>query len=364
VNQPSSIINIDLLITPVSGNNHGREGSFLLISSRENGLAPIESFKDLMRVSMGFRQARVILSAVETDLFNLIGKSKATSKQVAEKGELEPRAVEIMLDALTGIGLLEKDDGWYSLGEIAAKFLSKDSEDYIGATMLHRSNLWENWSNLSSIIRGEMTDWMRKRPMINDPAMNRSFILCMHDLHYPEALEMCQFLDLKGVEHMVDLGGGAASFSIAFVNCTFGLRSTVIDLPQTLEVAKEVITNFGLEDRIECKVGDIYNDLMLPIGKDVDLFFISNVIHMEGLEENARLMRKVYGSLVKGGRVIINDIMLEESKTSPSDGALFAVNMLVGTERGKSYTTGEIEKMLKDAGFEVWFEHGLAFGRK
>jgi hypothetical protein len=259
---------------------------------------------------MGFRQSRIILSAVETDLFTLIGKSKATSKSVAEKGGLDARAVGIMLDALAGMGLLVKEDGRYGLGALAAKYLCRDSEDYIGATMLHRSNLWDNWSNLTSIIRGEVTDWMRKRPLINDRSINRSFILSMHDLHYPEALKLCQFLDLKGVKHMVDLGGGAASYSVAFVNCTHGLRSTVIDLPRTLEVAQEIIANFGLEDRIDCRTGDIYNDLMLPIGKYVDLFFVSNVIHQEGFEENARLMRKIYGCLVKGGRVIVNDIMM------------------------------------------------------
>jgi hypothetical protein len=163
---------------------------------------------------------------------------------------------------------------------------------------------------------------------------------------------------------MVDLGGGAGSYSIAFVNCTPGLRSTIIDLPQTLEVAREVIANFGLEERIDCTEGDIFNNLMLPIGKNVDLFFLSNVIHQEGYDENARLMRKLYINLVRGGRVIINDVMLDESRTSPTDGALFAVNMLVGTERGNSYTKGEIERLLTDAGFEVSFEHGLAVGKK
>jgi cyclopropane fatty-acyl-phospholipid synthase-like methyltransferase len=186
----------------------------------------------------------------------------------------------------------------------------------------------------------------------------------MHDLHYPDALRMCQFLNLKGVKHIADLGGGAGSYSIAFVNCFHGLRSTIIDLPQTLEVAREVINDFGLSERIDCRTGDIYNDLMLPVGNDVDLFFVSNVIHQEGYDENARLMRRIYKYLVPGGRVIINDMMLDESRTQPEEGVIFAVNWLVNTERGKSYTKGEIERMLSDAGFQVSFEHGLAFGKK
>jgi SAM-dependent methyltransferase len=163
---------------------------------------------------------------------------------------------------------------------------------------------------------------------------------------------------------MVDLGGGAGSYSIAFVNCFHGLRSTLIDLLQTLEVAKEIISDFGLSERIECKEGDIYQDLMLPIGNDVDLFFISNILHQEGYEENARLMKRIFKHLLPNGRVILNDYMLDESRTKPEKGAIFSVNMLVNTERGRAYTKDEIERMLTDAGFETWFEHDLAFGRK
>ncbi len=327
-------------------------------------MTPIESYDDLLKTSLGFREARIVLSAVETDLFTIIGKGKLSAKQIAEKGGLSPRATEIVLDALCAMGLVVKEEGWYRLTDLAVKYLAKGSESYIGATMLHRSNLWDNWSNLTAILQGEVTDWMRKRPGLTDPALNRSFILCMHDMHYPDALRMCQFLDLKGVKHMVDLGGGAGSYSVAFVNCFHGLRSTIIDLPQTLKVAREIIEDFGLTERIECIEGDIYGDLMLPIGNDVDLFFLSNIIHQEGYEENARLMKRIFKHLVPGGRVIINDVFLDESRTHPEGGAVFSVNMLVNTERGKSYTQGEVERMLKDSGFKAWYEHDLMFGRK
>jgi len=327
-------------------------------------MASIESLDGLMEVTRGFRRARIILSAVEADIFNTIGSGKLSAKQVTENGELDPRAVGIILDALTAMGLLLKDEDSYSLSEIASEYLNKESEAYIGATMLHHANLWQNWSNLTNIVRGEVTDWMMRSPLLSDPVLNRSFILCMHDLHYPEALRMVQFLELKDVKHMVDIGGGAGSYSIAFVNSTRGLHATIIDLPQTIEVAKEIVADFGLADRIECKVGDVFNDLMLPFGNDVDLFFVSSVIHQEGYEENARLMKRLYNNLVPGGRVVINDVVVDETRTHPEEGALFSVNMLVGTERGRTYTHDEIESLLTNAGFEVSFEHDLAFGKK
>jgi predicted O-methyltransferase YrrM len=327
-------------------------------------LSPIESFEDLGRITSGFMKSRIILSAVETDLFTMIGSNGISAKQLASKAGLSQRAVEIVLDALTAMGLLEKDGTIYKLGDIAAKYLSKSSESYIGASMLHRVDLWDNWSNLTPILRGEVTDWMLKRPNLTDPVINRSFILSMHDAHYPEALKMCQYLDLKGVKHMVDLGGGAGSYSIAFVNCFPGLRSTIIDLPQTLEVAKEVIESFELSDRIDCKPGDIYQDLMLPLRNDVDLFWVSHIIHQEGYEENSRLMKRIYKYLVPKGRIIINDHFLDDSRTIPEQGAIFAVNMLVNTQRGKSYTKTEVERMLTDAGFKPSFENGLMTGTK
>jgi hypothetical protein len=120
-------------------------------------------------------------------------------------------------------------------------------------------------------------------------------------------------------------------------------------LPEVIEMARERLRNEGLLDRANLVAGSFYQD-ELPKGHDLAL--ISAIIHSNSLEENLDLYKKVFRALNPGGRILVRDHVMEPDRLRPREGAIFAINMLVGTSGGGAYTYEEIEAGLKEAGFK------------
>ena len=96
------------------------------------------------------------------------------------------------------------------------------------------------------------------------------------------------------------------------------------------------------------RAGDLRRD---DYGSGYDLVFVSAICHMLGPVENLDMLRKCFAALAPGGRVVIQDFILEKDKTTPLNAAMFSLNMLVGTERGSSYSEEEYADWLREAGF-------------
>jgi precorrin-6B methylase 2 len=218
---------------------------------------------------------------------------------------------------------------------------------YLGDILNFHNNIWEGWNELeASIRRGKP---IRQHEMyLEDPAITRAFIHAMHNTAMGHAESLAKVVPLKGIKTLLDIGAGSGAFSIYFCKANPGLRATLLDLPKTLEVTREFVASYGMEKRITLLPGD-YNR-SLP--KGVDAAFISHVIHSEGERENLSLMKRVYNCLNPGGRIMIQDFILKEDKANPPFGSAFALNMLLYTDKGRSYSFKEIKGWLEEAGFE------------
>jgi cyclopropane fatty-acyl-phospholipid synthase-like methyltransferase len=155
-------------------------------------------------------------------------------------------------------------------------------------------------------------------------------------------------LQLEGVKDLLDLGGGAGTNAIAFCTTYPEMRATVFDLPATLKIAERQVNAAGLQKRILLLPGDFNRD---SLGGLYEAVLMSDVLHYQGLEQNAALVKKTFNHLKSAGRLVIKDRFLEESRTSPAWVAAFAVHILVNTEKGRCYTTAEAIGWMKDAGF-------------
>jgi predicted O-methyltransferase YrrM len=151
-----------------------------------------------------------------------------------------------------------------------------------------------------------------------------------------------------GIKRMLDLGGGSGAYSIAFARAIPGLESEILDLGEVVPLTQEHIRKAGLADRITTRVGDMLRD---PLGKNYDLILISAICHMFSPEENRELLQRAYNALAPQGKVVVQDFILEPGKTAPRFAALFALNMLVGTRAGSSYSEPEYATWLQEAGF-------------
>ena len=296
---------------------------------------------ELAQSIRGFQESRVILTALELNLFTAIG-SGATAAQAAAAAGTDARATEMLLNALASLDLVRKDGVVFHNAPVAARFLAAGSPDSARMAMLHTARLWHRWSGLTECVRtGTAT------PDERGAESTEAFIAAMHNNARQRAAQLVLAVG-AGANRMLDVGGGSGAYAIAFAKANPQLRAEVFDQPTVLAIAERHIREAGLEERISTRAGDLRTD---EFGGGYDLVLISAICHMLGVDENRNLLARVDRALAEGGRVAIQDFLLRADKTGPRAGALFSLNMLVNTRGGASYSEDEYTAWLREAGF-------------
>jgi SAM-dependent methyltransferase len=306
-----------------------------------------------------FQKSRILLSGFELDIFTYVDEFGTTNNQIADKLHLDGHACERLLNALVSLGFLTKQNNLFFNTSESFTFLSKNSSEYLGGLM-HSNHLWNTWSNLTHVVK---TGKSAHPAEINERGEEWlfPFINAMHDRAKKQAPQQLANIDLSGIKSILDIGGGSGAYSIAFVSRKSEIEVTVFDLPNVIPITKRFLDNEGFSDIIKTYAGDYTTD-DLPQG--FDLVFLSAIIHSNSFEINRDLIKKCFNCLNKNGNIIIQDWIMHNDRTQPVAGAIFAINMLVGTEAGDCFTEQEVTEMLYGAGFKdisrIEFETGLS----
>jgi SAM-dependent methyltransferase len=296
-----------------------------------------------------FMASRIILTAGELNLFTALDEKPATAQELAGSKRLNLRALGRILDALTSLGLLSKEGEIYALSE-QGKVLSEKHPETELPMVLHMNRLWDTWSGLSGIVRRGAgarrktrgTDRMTEKS-------RRAFIGAMDVIGRSLSIEIAETYDLQPFGRLLDIGGASGTYTVTFLRKNPTMTAVIFDLEDVIPMARERIASEGLTGRVDFAVGDFYRD-DLPGG--CDLALLSAIIHQNSPRQNLGLFRKVYAALEPGGVVLIRDHIMDETRTRPTPGTLFAINMLVNTSGGGTYTFSEVRKGLERAGFE------------
>jgi SAM-dependent methyltransferase len=306
-----------------------------------------------------FQKSRILLSGFELDIFTNVDESGTTYNQIANNLHLDEHACERLLNALVSLGFLTKQNNLFFNTIESFTFLSKKSSDYYGGLM-HSNHLWNTWSHLTQVVKTGISAHSTEINERGDEWLF-SFINAMHDRAKKQAPQQLADVDLSKVRSTLDIGGGSGAYSMEFVSIKPEIEATVFDLPNVIPITKKFIEKEGFSGKIKTYTGDYTTD-DLPTG--FDLVFLSAIIHSNSLETNQGLIKKCFTSLNKNGRIIIQDWIMNTDRTQPEGGAIFAINMLVGTEAGDCYTEKEVTEMLNTAGFRnisrIEFETGLS----
>ena len=301
---------------------------------------------ELAQTIRGFQDSRTILTAIELDAFTAVDDGASAAEAAAKMGT-DARATEMLLDALAALGLLAKREGRFYNTPVSARHLVAGAPDDARAAAMHTVNLWHTWSTLTDCVRAG-TSVARREPRAGDDRWTEPFIAAMHRNARERAPHVLRAVGTAGVRRMLDVGGGSGAYSIAFAQANPGLEVVVLDRPEVLAIARRHIESAGVAGRVTTRVGDLRTD---RFGEGFDLVLVSAICHMLGEDENRDLLRRCREALAPGGRLVIQEFILEEDKTAPKMAALFSLNMLVGTERGASYSAREYARWLSEAGF-------------
>lgn len=302
----------------------------------------------LLATSGGYWSACALHTAVVLDLFSAIGDTVLSAEEIAGKTGSNPRATATLLNALCSLSLLEQRDvGRFGNTSFGKTYLVKESPAYLGYMIQHHHYLLKSWSNLEqTILTGKPVRTSASR---SDGKQREAFLMGMHNSASLMAPELVKQLDLSGRSHLLDLGGGPGTYAIHFCRENPGLNATVCDLPTTRLFAEKNIASFGLAERVDFSDTDFLSD---EIKGRYDVVWMSHILHGEGPKACGEIIAKAMAVLEPGGLVAIHEFVLDDTLDGPVFPALFSLNMLLGTERGQSYSESQLTDMLAENGAE------------
>lgn len=299
---------------------------------------------DLMR---GFQLPCVVAAAAELGVFGALAEGARTAEAVAASCDASTRGVTILLDALAAAGILVKADDRFAVAGPLRAALDPADPACVLPMILHQANCLRRWSRLAWTTRSDMPSDTGPS-ILGHEADLESFIQAMNVVSGPVADGLVASIDAGQVAHVLDIGGASGTWTLAWLRAHPAARATIFDLPEVIPLARARVAASGFGDRIGFAGGDYLRD---PLPGGADVAWISAIVHQHSREENRGLYRRAAAALVPGGRVLIRDIVMDPSRTTPVAGALFAVNMLAATPGGGTWTMDEYRQDLEAAGF-------------
>lgn len=307
--------------------------------------------KEILEMARGFQPACVVIAGADLDVFSILHAKPMTAERFAAKIKGDLRAVAVLLDALTALGLLAKGTEKkpvYRLPRELAGFLTEKGPQCVLGMLRHLGNCLRRWGGLAeTVLSGKPP---ARRPSVRGAAGDLdSFIRAMHEVSQPMAAPLIGSLGHLDFAHLLDVGGASGTWTIPFLRLNPRARATIFDLPEVIPMARRKMAKAGFAGRVKFAAGS-YHTGGMP--KGADLAWVSAIVHQNSRAENRAMFAGIFKALEPGGRILIRDIIVDASRTRPVGGALFAVNMLVGTEGGATFTFDELRADLAAAGFE------------
>jgi predicted O-methyltransferase YrrM len=303
--------------------------------------------EDVLEMARGYQSACVLAAAVDLDVFGALRGGPLTAAATAEAMRTDLRATTVLLDALAAMELLGKQGGRYRVPPEIADLLTDTGAHSVVAMARHQANCLRRWVQLPRVVQSG-TPAERTPSIRGEAADEAAFIGAMHNVSGPIADKILDALRPLKFRHLLDIGGASGTWTIAFLRAVPDATATIFDLADVIPMARQRLADAGMAQRVTLAAGDFYGD---PLPPGCDLAWISAIVHQNSREQNRALFAKAHAALTAGGAVLIRDIVMDESHVHPASGALFAINMLVATPLGGTYTFNELRDDLTAAGF-------------
>jgi ubiquinone/menaquinone biosynthesis C-methylase UbiE len=307
----------------------------------------------LMELSFAYAPPLIISAAVSNKVFDSLEAGAKTSQQVAEKTGSSARALRILMNALVGLDLLKKDrQGKYSLTQESAAFLvSSKLGTHAGFFGTIAPQIIARWLRLSDIVR-EGRPAVAANQELEGTEFFSQLVERIIPMSYPPAQKLGDHLKLvktKKEIRVLDLAAGSGIWGIALAQKSLRVRVTALDWAGMIPTTKRITQKFGVGRRFNYVEGDISE---ADFGSGYDIATLGHILHSEGEERSRQLLKKTFRALKSGGTVAIAEWLVNDDRTKPLPSLMFAVQMLVNTEKGDTFSFNEIKNWLEEAGFE------------
>jgi ubiquinone/menaquinone biosynthesis C-methylase UbiE len=305
-----------------------------------------------LQYSFGYAAPLILEAAVRHGLFDHLEAGPQSADELAAKAKISRRGARILLNALVGLEVLTKDaSGRYSHTPDSAEFLISTKPGYIGGFLKHTSShLIPKWLKLTEVVKtGKPATAVNQES--DGSAFFGDFVEDLFPVNYRAASALGDALKLaesKGPVRVLDLAAGSGVWGIGLAQKSPNVRVTAVDWPGVLTTTRKVATKHGVGDRFQFVPGDLDS---ADFGSGYQVATLGHILHSEGVERSKSLIDKTFRSLTAGGTIAIAEWLVNDERTQPPPGLIFAVNMLVNTDTGDTFSFGEIREWLRQAGF-------------
>lgn len=308
----------------------------------------------IAQFAWGFAPPLIIGAAIQHRLFDILDSSPLTSDEISRQAQISTRGATAILNALVALELLSKDSQQrFALTRESAAFLVTTKPSFQGGMFRHLGRqLIPKWLAIGEVAR-------TGKPAISvnqeqaGAAFFEEFVEDIFPMSYAAAKQLAESdaLQLAAAQrpvHVLDLAAGSGVWGIALAQKTPQVQVTAIDWPTVIPVTRRVAARFGLADRFTYKSGDL---LEVDFGQGYQIATLGHILHSEGESRSRQLLQKTFAALASGGTIAIAEFVMNDDRTGPANAAIFAVNMLVHTDNGNTFTLPEMSKWLTAAGF-------------
>jgi ubiquinone/menaquinone biosynthesis C-methylase UbiE len=314
----------------------------------------IPSPASIMSLANAFYSSSVLFAASDAGLFSALDKVSEGLDAVALAAAcgLDERAGRLLVDAAVASGLLIRSEkGLYTNTPESATYLVDGKPGSLCEAIRYNRDVYDAWGKLPAFLTSGAPVEKPALHLGEDPERTRTFVHSMHGRALGIGQAVIPQLDLSGCQRLLDAGGGPGTYSVLAARANPELECcTVLDLPEVVAVAEELIAEAGMSERVQTLPGS-YHEVEFPGEQDVVQFF--GCLHQESPAAIQSLFRKAFAALRPGGRIYVMDLMTDATRTAPAFSALFALNMALTTDNGWVFSDADMEQWLGEAGFET-----------
>jgi ubiquinone/menaquinone biosynthesis C-methylase UbiE len=306
----------------------------------------------IMQYAWGYAPPLIIEAAIRNKVFDTLDSGPKTLAETAAATGASERGLKAIMNSLVGLGLLNKNGrDKYELTPESETFLVTTKPTYFGGMVAHTSGqLIPHWLHLTDVVATGKPDTSVNQEG-DGSAFFQELVSNIFPMSYGPAKTLAAHmkLDSGAAVSVLDLAAGSGVWGIALAQSSPQVKVTAVDWEGVLPVTKKTVAKFGLSDRYTFVAGDLAS---ADFGKGHNLATLGHILHSEGIERSKKLLRKVYDALAPGGTIAIAEFLVNPERTGPTMGLIFAVNMLVNTDNGDTFSFEEIAGWLKEIGFK------------
>jgi SAM-dependent methyltransferase len=310
----------------------------------------------IMRLAWAFASPLVIQAGIENGIFDALDRGSKTAGELAAETGASERGIAAILGGLVAFELaIKQDDGRYLLAPDAASFLVRSKPRFYGNLIEHiHSSILPNWMTLGQITRSGLPIAAVDQPEGGAPFFE-SFVDALFPLNYPGARAVAEdFAAAHSGDNsdeplrVLDLAAGSGVWGVAQAEVSPRVRVTALDLDPVLAVTRRTVNRLGLADRFDFLAGDLRT---ADLGSGYSLALLGHILHGEGAVQSRALLRRIFDALAPGGTVAVGEFLVNADRSGPAFSLIFAINMLVHTTEGNTFSFEEIGSWLKSIGF-------------